>query len=198
MFNLSFKISAAISLLLMFSSAQAAFITYTNSTAWEAAAGSFTTENFTGDDGSFDGVSLDVGDFTLTGDSTGTYADMTISSGVVMANACGVITCGSAFGYILTFDFPIFGFGADFSNVFGFAGISLSTDSETIGGPTNDIGFWGFVSDTAFTTITVSSLDEIHSFDNAVYTTAEVPVPATISLFFLGLAGIGWSRRKKA
>lgn len=74
--------------------------------------------------------------------------------------------------------------------------------------PTNTLtqvsGFIGFISDTAFSTISITgpgndffSIDDIYVSGDAVL--PEIPLPAAFPLMLAGLAGLGFaSRRKKS
>jgi hypothetical protein len=64
-------------------------------------------------------------------------------------------------------------------------------------------GFYGFVSDSAFTSnflsLTFGAADGF-GMDNLVYASAvrEVPEPSTLALLLLGFLGLSYSRVKKA
>jgi hypothetical protein len=182
-------------------SAQVTF--YTDRNAYETALGSFSVFDFNSSSGSFDGTSLDVGPFTLTGDSTGQFSDMEVTGGQARANTCGVAVCGFDFGYSLSFDAATFGFGADYSNVSGGQGIDFlvfTLGGLSFEGPTANNGFFGFITDASFTDFTVSGGDEIHEFDNVTFGgVSAVPEPATwlMMIFGFGLVGLQMRRRSR-
>lgn len=108
-----------------------------------------------------------------------------------------------------TFNSPTTAFGGDFDLSPGGNGNGLrfvlsngEIVSEEIGAPYD--GFWGFVSDLSFTSVTVqagsgSGRAETHNFDNFSFGLAQpvapVPVPAGLPLLLTGLlAFVGWRR----
>lgn len=174
--------------------ASAATTIFTDRTAFEAALGAFTVVDFTGLSGSFDGATFDAGPFSLTGDSTGGFTDMTVGGGQVNANTCGVPVCGFDFGYTIDFDAPIIGFGADYSSVNSGSGIEFDIGGGIFDGPTASNGFFGFISDTAFSSITVSGGNEVHQFDDVTF--GAVPEPATWAFMIFGFGAIGGALRR--
>jgi hypothetical protein len=186
--------------------AEAAIVTYTDRAAWEAAVSSFTEVDFNGFPGQpafFAGVTVDVGPFSLTGDSTG--VDMWITNDHAQANVCDAVLCGVTFGYSIDFDASILAFGADFGGLTG-SGIAFDVDGEKVGGPRyGQNGFFGFVSTTPFTSIRVFGVNEVHVFDNVVFASelaptqdpVGVPAPAALSLLGAGLAALAVTRRRR-
>jgi hypothetical protein len=81
-------------------------------------------------------------------------------------------------------------------------GSLLGSQLVTVAG--NEIGFVGFEDFSGIDRIAIGSNTLcpscIHQLDNVMFESGDgstVPVPATLALFGLGLAGLGWSRRKK-
>lgn len=112
----------------------------------------------------------------------------------------------------LSFSAPISAFGAYFidnsSSVN--ASISLFNQGDFIrsisatGESGNSAEWWGFVANageqvTQVVFSTTSNGDGF-GFDNLTFSTpnTSVPAPATLALFGLSIAGLGWSKRKKA
>ena len=109
--------------------------------------------------------------------------------------ALAMTTAGTTF--VITFDIPITAFGADF------AALNEDVDrtrivvgAEEIAPPTtagNTVGFFGFQTDTPFTTLefVTSSLTrplDGYSLDNVAF--APVPIPGALWLFGSGLLGL--------
>lgn len=176
----------------------AAVVTYFDQGAFEAAAGPTTLFDFNSTpDGSFDGTSYDVGPFTLEGDSTGPFTDLQVTGGLVQANVCS--DCGTGFGYRIVFDAPITAFGARFFGASTSSGLTFTVDGAvSVGGPTGNDQFFGFVSDVAFTKIQVSGDDEVHEFDDVRFRAGVVPEPGAWALMIAGFGLVGATLRRRA
>ncbi len=188
-------ITASIMFVLMVN-AQAATTIYTNKAAWTAAFSSYGTEGF---------------------------ADSVFNSGVSVVSDAGSVIGGEwsdrvvPGGASTTFSFSpgMFGFGGDWDLANpGGAGTGIAVTLSLVGGGTEAVsaeipqtiagGFWGFISDVAFTDVfmiggTQGGLAETYLMDNMVYSASAspVPVPAAVWLFGSGLLGlIGYGRSK--
>lgn len=76
---------------------------------------------------------------------------------------------------------------------------SLSINSTTQADPGEDLSLIAFRQSGGNTTQMIDNLVVATTFDEALTgVSSTVPAPATLALFGLGLAGLGWSRRKKA
>jgi hypothetical protein len=185
-------------------SLSAATIIYTDKTAWEnALSGQFLTEDFYDRD-------LNTG-VSFVSTESGHINPVTITpNGPVGGYYQDVLASNSQNAPMTTWSFTpqIFAYGGDWTlGGPGGGGNSLQVyidDSLTsIGAISNSYngGFWGFISDTAFTSVKLigggGSNQQNYQLDNMVY--APVPVPAAVWLFASGLLGlIGIARRKKA
>lgn len=198
--------------------AQAALITYSDHTTWSTAAGSIT--------GSEDFNSF-VADIALSATPTALSGGMSVSSQAAggwnidaapFSNdfECDLDgttrICGSN-SNVLTFGFAsgISAFGADFSSLNDLAdrtvfdlynGATLIGSLGTPQVPGQLDQFWGFVGNageivTSIQTRRVGAGDTF-GVDNVEIAGAAIPEPSIFALFGLGLAGLGWSRRKKA
>ncbi|WP_293155107.1 hypothetical protein [Okeania sp. SIO2C9] len=175
------------------------FTTFTDRAAWEAAVGSFSEEDFNDftEDTSFNGSSLDVGDFTLINDlfqiPTANFINtsFTVIDGTPNVD---VVAFPSSFSRVeLNFDSPITAFGADFQSVSeGNFTTQFVIGSDTIDIPDTPLGFFGFVSDMSFSEMLLEGpivegfVDRLR-FDNVVYEQASTPEPVSV----LGLLAFG-------
>lgn len=194
------------------------FNTFSDRASWEAAVGgSFSEEDFNSFtvDTSFDGVNVDVGDFTLNGTSQFSgfqqidFPPIT-ASGVLNIDGTTqmVAATGSSSNFSFTFDSPITAFGASF-NELNSSNTQLSADSDivpnlpTVAGGTPGGGFFGFVADGNFTTVTFDSVTgsgDGFGMDNVVYdsSTASVPFEFSPALGLLAVGSVwGVSRLRK-
>lgn len=186
--------------------AKATLIQYTDRSAWEAAAGLLNTEDF--DAIGYIYISAATGPVAINSDfsiedlgTIGTYID----SGGFYHSRERNPSESSRF----IWNYGITAFGGDF-NLAGPGGsgsglnlIFSSGDSDYISGNTN--GFVGWISDTAFVSVTFSDPEpgspvETWEFDNMGYsapTAAPVPEPSTIILMGIGLIGmVGYGRKR--
>jgi hypothetical protein len=178
--------------------AEAAIVTYPDRAAWEAAVSGFAEVDFDGFPGqpvSYDGATVDVGPFSLTGDDGLGY--MSIEGDRAWGYVCGM--CPTPFGYSIDFDAPILAFGADYGAV-DIYGLSFDVEGEEVQGPLpGENGFFGFVSTTPFTSIRVFGRNEVHEFDNVVFASAPtaIPTPAALSSLGISLVALAATRRRR-
>ncbi|MET0087396.1 MAG: PEP-CTERM sorting domain-containing protein [Sedimenticola sp.] len=148
-------------------------------------------------------------------------SDVTITGGTTTNNAgCSAALCGynttvggsyfsRVYGGTSTFDFstPIDSFGAYFT------GWQISTqtllltysDASTVllnmptASSTGGTVFFGFTDvGASITSVAYNAVNDIVMVDDVRYrTSGDIPEPATLALMGLGLAGIGFSRKKK-
>ncbi len=187
--------------------ANAAVTQYSNRTSFETAASSLTTETFNSytTDAAFSSGSVDVGDFTLS--HSGTYGGVKISS-----NGSGFMNVdGTAHVQGLGFTNDVITFVFDMAiNYFGVDLFAVNDGIERevvdLAGSTytmpvfssNVRSFVGFVSDTAFTTISFRAVaGESAGYDNVSYGVSPVPLPAGGMLLLTALGAFGIVRRRK-
>lgn len=199
---------------LMSATANAAIISYTDRTSFDAAAGATTIENFESFavESAFHTSPLDVGDFSLsmTGSPRTDFNFIDIppaqasETDVNGTNGMRVLTSNTV-DLVFTFDSAITAFGADFMSLNDVinrtdVGVDGQTLSIPIASSSGLPSFFGFTSDTAFTTVTFHGLvNDAYGVDNVTYTTTDespVSTTGTLALLGLGLAGLGISRRK--
>ena len=212
------RLFAGLGLLGLSGALQAGFITFADRVSWEAAlAAAPASENFNSfvSDDEFGGSSTTAGVLTLSSNANAsTEAEIAIPAnfqtatgidGTPMMRAAGLdvnelitITLPGAFS-AFGFDFENFDAQGDALAVFidGQNVISLPTTDNTF-------GFIGIIKDMgAFNSVELrnngsDSIGTFNAFDNLAWGTVAVPEPTTLALMGLGLAGIGYRRKKAA
>lgn len=195
-------------------SANAALVSYTDRISFDAAAGVSTIEDFESyaSDTSFQAGILDVGDFTLSmvGSPSPAYNFIdvppldTAETDVNGTNHMNVFTEGrSMTNLTFLFDSAITAFGADFRSLNDvIERTQLLVDGEVlslpIAGASGEFSFFGFTSDTAFTSITFQGVaNDVYGIDNVTYSATAVSEPSTIAFLLLGATGLMFARKKR-
>ena len=213
-FGLGYLLATCLGLAIQINTANAGVIaTHTSRAGFKAAAGATTLEDFNSFTTEVDFLTtpLDVGDFTISTTNTNAtrnfidlppvqFTDFDID-GTSVVNA--FLENGDTLS--LTFDAPITAFGADFGdlNAFSSVGTEIFAAGETLTPPqtlVSEVRFFGFTSDTEFTTIEFRGLGfDGFSIDNVEFAPAVsgvVPEPTSMAIFgALALATVSTRRR---
>ena len=166
----------------------ATFTTYNDRAAFMAALGSSsaTVEPFSSN------LAFVVGDNLYNGINfriTGTVGGNGISGGILNGDEF----TNTSVDYI--FALPIFAIGADFTGAATASGLTWTINGTPfqLFSASPGTGFFGVISTDAFTTVDVSSANEIYSLDNLTYA---VPEPATVAFCGFGLLSLIVLRRR--
>lgn len=192
---------------------------YTDRSLFGAAAGQLVTQTFNTftSDTSFQNIPLSLGDFSIVGTGTAqsnrNFVDvspfMFATQGTGDGSPFAALLVAAAGGSEVTVSFlsPITAWGADFGdisqgnvqrtsiNLAGTSYVPASTGQTAV-------RFFGFVSDTPFSTVTFRSTGTNDGFgiDNVSYAAsvaAAVPEPATWAMLIAGFAAIGLTMRRR-
>lgn len=218
-----------VSALVMFAASTvsaATFNTFTDRASFNASTGALQIEDFNSfdvdgaedGDNSFNGQDLVVGDLTIRNDSNNAGRGLIdipphifgIFSVDGTANANFVVNKDFN-SVVLTFANAVTAFGADFAALNNADELSVEFEvageriSPPVQGETN-VQFFGFTSDTAFTSVSFVGASATSPFDgfagdNITFGDAEVsavPLPAPAALLFAALSGLFIIRRKSA
>ncbi len=204
--------AAALAVVMVAAPASAAVTQFTDRTAFEAAAGAVSTETFEGFANMGVSPSTDLGAFTV--DTNGS-ASLTDGAGGFNVNGSRYLNvnitsdtgAGGPGSVTFTFDTAITAFGADFRSLNN----NVLRTYAVVGGITFDPlpmapNFLGFVSDTAFTTVTFfnplgGGNNDQFGLDNLTTSGGgAIPEPGTWALMIggFGLAGAALRRRQAA
>jgi len=188
--------------------ANAALITvYTDRTTWESAlAGAvISTETFSTPIAAADVIALDNGIVSTANPTSFSYNR--VSGGVFGGYACSVTACNSFAPDDIGWALPsaVNAIGGDFFGVNSSGGVTIDIDSlgysgaaifDSLGGSN---GFYGLISDTQFSNIAfrcAGNCGDAYSIDN--FSSASVPEPTSLLLLGIGLAGLGFARKRRA
>lgn len=158
---------------------------------------------------------------TFNGDIDPAYSGVTASDNVVLgfnttAGGSNHLRMSPTPGWTdasvtLTFIEPVIAFGGYFTGleerIVGTVDVLFNDgSSESFGLGDLNKAFFGFTTDSSIMSVTFNEINggtgiigsrEIWGMDDLVYVTASVPEASSIMLLGLGLAGLGFSRRKK-
>jgi hypothetical protein len=189
--------------------AAAVIVSFSNRTAFTTAAGSVTTQNFNSfppATGAFLGTPYDFGDFSALNDPHPQNIGDIVNPGIVNGSTAlfGVATlAGAKFSFL--FDYPITALGFDAWQIADqrtdrFSFNNATNDSINFSDPHDSNRFFGFISNTPFTTFTIevvnANTDGFH-IDDVTHSTAAIPeVNSFLLVGVFGLVAWGFAQLK--
>ena len=191
----------------------ATFVKYTDRAAFNSASGPTRVETFNSITSDIDlDTAHDFGDFTMKNQRVGAYGSSLVDAAPFKAGYPSLngstyvqtiaynVSANFVSSLVITFDEGITAFGANFTS--GSAGnVQLFVNGQLFDGYLSEQGgFFGFVSDTAISTIELRARQGAgytYTFDDLTFSTSAVPEPASWAMMLGGFAIIGSAMRRR-
>ncbi|CCQ75087.1 membrane protein of unknown function [Magnetospira sp. QH-2] len=185
-------ILATVGYFVLASVGQAAVVTYTDRAQFENALGTFTVDSLDGIASSFHGFEARA-DYDWSGSVYGciNHSGCGSNAGLGFDNSYMWTYMG---GHTFNFDTPTMAFGFDYANP-SCCNVGALPILEGFTA-TATAGFFGIISDIALASVNYNQTQAYLIIDNLTYGTAQVPEPASVALLGIGLAGLGFARRR--
>ncbi|MGV3664130.1 MAG: PEP-CTERM sorting domain-containing protein [Prosthecobacter sp.] len=184
---------------------QAAVVAYTDRISWQADAGGGGAGDIVDDmnSGPYTAAALNRGSYVITGEAYGFFPNGNPVNAIDGSGYLRLFLDGTN-DTTFTFSSPVTAFGFDVHpDNFNLSGPTIliaidGADATSYTLPmTNVNGFRGFVSDTPFTSFTLTTADDaLHGIDNFEAYTAAVPEPTRSMLLFFGVSAFLLRRRR--